>query len=324
MSAIDIPEPGGPEILRLHQIAVPAPVSGEVLLKVEAAAVNRPDVAQRQGIYPPPPGAPETPGLDVAGMIVAQGCETSSFGLGDRVCALVAGGGYAEYCIAPTATCLPIPQGFSAIEAAAIPETFFTVWSNLFDRAKLVPGERLLVHGGTSGIGTTAIALATSFGASVITTAGSDEKCEKCLSLGADHAINYRQQDFVEVVRNVAPDGVNVVLDIVGGDYMSRTMKCLAPDGRHISIAFLSGAQVTLNLAPLMMKRLTLTGSTLRARDVGFKGAIANVLHDKVWPLFERGEIKPLIDSTYALGEAAEAHRHMESSTHMGKIVLIP
>ena len=324
MNAIEIAEPGGPDVLRLHQLAVPAPGPGEVLIKVVAAAVNRPDVAQRQGVYPPPPGAPDTPGLDVAGSVVAVGENVQDVQVGELVCALVAGGGYADYCVAPAATCLPFPNGFSAVEAASIPETFFTVWSNVFDRAKLVDGEHLLVHGGTSGIGTAAIMLAKSFGAHVITTAGSDEKCQTCLQLGADHAINYRDQDFVEVVRKEVPGGVNVVLDMVGGDYVARNIKCLAPDGRHVSIAFLGGAQVTLNLAPVMMKRLTLTGSTLRARDVAFKGAIASALREKVWPLFERGAIRPLIDSTYPLADAAKAHAHMESSRHMGKIVLKP
>ncbi len=324
MNAIEISEPGGPDVLRLHQIDVPAPGPGDVLIKVEAAAVNRPDVAQRQGVYPPPPGASDTPGLDVAGTVAAVGAAAGEFSVGDKLCALVAGGGYADFCIAPAATCLTFPSGFSAVEAAAIPETFFTVWSNVFDRAKLAAGESFLVHGGTSDIGTAAIMLAKSFGATVLTTAGSDEKCETCLSLGADHAINYHSQDFVEVVRDVAPDGINVVLDMVGGEYVARNMKCLAPDGRHVSIAFLGGAQVTLNLAPLMMKRLTLTGSTLRARDIAFKGAIAAALRAKVWPLFEGGAIRPLIDSTFPLSEAGKTHSHMESSAHMGKIVLIP
>lgn len=324
MNAIEIAEPGGADMLRLAEIPVPEPGTGEVLIKVEAASVNRPDVAQRMGVYPPPPGAPDTPGLDVAGSVVALGPRAGGIDVGDKVCALVAGGGYAEYCAAPAATCLPFPDGFSAVEAAAIPETFFTVWSNLFDRAGLAAGESLLVHGGTSGIGTAAVMLATCFGARVFTTAGSDEKCEVCLKLGADRAINYREQDFVDVVRRETGGGVNVVLDMVGGDYIARNMKCLAPDGRHVSIAFLDGAQATVNLGPLMMKRLTLTGSTLRARSADFKGAVAAALRDKVWPLFDRGRIRRLIDSTFPLAEAAEAHRRMESSVHMGKIVLIP
>ncbi len=324
MNAIEIAEPGDANMLRLADIPVPEPGPGEVLIKVEAAAVNRPDVAQRLGVYPPPPGAPDTPGLDVAGPVAALGPRAGGIKLGDEVCALVAGGGYADYCAAPTATCLPFPDGFSAVEAAAIPETFFTVWSNVFDRAGLTAGESLLVHGGTSGIGTAAIMLAKCFGARVLTTAGSDEKCEVCLKLGADHAINYREQDFVEAVRRETGGGVNVVLDMVGGDYIVRNMKCLAPDGRHVSIAFLKGGEATVNLAPLMMKRLTLTGSTLRARGADFKGAVADALRDKVWPLFDRGRIRPLIDSTFPLAEAAAAHRRMESSVHMGKIILIP
>ncbi len=324
MNAIEIAEPGDASMLRLADIPVPEPGPGEVLIKVEAAAVNRPDVAQRLGVYPPPPGAPDTPGLDVAGPVAALGPRAGGIEIGDKVCALVAGGGYAEYCAAPATTCLPFPDGFSAVEAAAIPETFFTVWSNVFDRAKLAAGESLLVHGGTSGIGTAAIMLAKCFGARVFTTAGSDEKCEMCLKLGADHAINYREQDFVEAVRRETGGGVNVVLDMVGGDYIARNMKCLAPDGRHVSIAFLKGGEAAVNLAPLMMKRLTLTGSTLRGRGADFKGAVADALRDKVWPLFDRGRIRPLIDSTFPLAEAAAAHRRMESSVHMGKIILIP
>jgi len=321
MAAIAIEKPGGPDVLALNQIDVPTPQAGEVLIKVAAAGVNRPDIFQRMGFYPPPPGAPDTPGLEISGSVVALGPGVTSLAEGDNICALVAGGGYAEYCSAPASTCLPIPKNLTIIEAASLPETFFTVWSNVFDRARLKSGESFLVHGGTSGIGITAIQLAKAFGARVIATAGSTAKCEKCLELGADRAIHYRQQDFREVVKN-QEGGVDVILDMVGGDYIAKNIDCLRPDGRHVSIAFLGGSKVTLDFMPIMMKRLTLTGSTLRPRDNHVKAAIAKSLREQVWPLLEQKRVRPVVDSTFSLDQAGAAHAHMESSTHMGKIVL--
>ncbi len=321
MAAIAIKEPGGPEVLTLEEMETPAPGAGEVLIEVSAAGVNRPDIVQRKGFYPPPPGAPDTPGLEVAGNIVALGDPSGAFKLGDRVCALVTGGGYAEYCTAPAATCLPVPEHFSLIEAAGLPETFFTVWSNVFDRAGLKSGERFLVHGGASGIGTTAIQLAKAFGGQVAATAGSDAKCRKCLELGADLAINYNEQDYVEVIGREW-GSVDVILDMVGGDYLARNVQCLSVEGRHVSIAFLTGSKVHLDFMPVMLKRLTLTGSTLRARDTAFKQAIAQNLAQNVWPLLESGAIKPVIDSALPLVQAAEAHARMESGGHIGKIIL--
>ncbi|GAB4139792.1 MAG: NAD(P)H-quinone oxidoreductase [Sphingomonadales bacterium] len=324
MTAIDIAEPGGPDVLTPKSMAVPRPGRGEVLIKVAAAGVNRPDIVQRQGHYPAPPGASPVPGLEVAGTVAALGEAVARYKIGDRVCALVAGGGYGEYCTAPEGQTLPVPTGLSFVEAAAVPETFFTVWSNVFERAYAGAGDRLLVHGGTSGIGTTAIMLAKAFGLSVLTTAGSDEKCAQCRALGADVAINYREQDFVEMVM-AATDGrgVDIVLDMVGGAYIPRNIACLAENGRHVSIAFLGGAKAEVNFMPVMLKRLTLTGSTLRARSIAFKTAIAAELENLVWPLLADGTIKPLIDSRFALTQAGEAHRRMESSQHMGKIVLV-
>ncbi len=321
MAAISIQEPGGPEVLVLEEMATPVPGAGDVLIEVSAAGVNRPDVVQRLGFYPPPPGASDTPGLEVAGRIVDLGDQAGAFKLGDQVCALVTGGGYADYCQAPAATCLPVPEHFSLVEAAALPETFFTVWSNVFDRAGLKSGERFLVHGGTSGIGTTAIQLAKAFGAHVVATAGSDAKCQKCLDLGADRAINYKEQDYSEVIGREL-GGVDVILDMVGGDYLARNIQCLAIDGRHVSIAFLTGSKAQVDFMPVMLKRLTLTGSTLRARETAFKQAIAQALAKKVWPLLEAGTVKPVIDSTYPLARAADAHQRMESNAHMGKIIL--
>ncbi|WP_020399490.1 NAD(P)H-quinone oxidoreductase [Kordiimonas gwangyangensis] len=323
MKVIEIKMPGGPEVLTVAERDMPEAGPGEVLIKVFAAGVNRPDVVQREGRYPPPPGASDIPGLEVAGEIVAVGGQVSGLTVGDRVCALVPGGGYAAFCKAPAATTIKLPEGYDYVKAAAIPETFFTVWSNVFDRAKLAPGETLLVHGGSSGIGSVAIQLAKAFGAKVITTVGSDDKAAFCRDLGADTVINYREEDFAEVVNKVTDGaGVNVVLDMVGGDYVPKNIACLAPDGRHVSIAFLRGPAVEMNMLPVMLKRLTLTGSTLRPRDNTFKGAIAEALAAKVWPLLESGKVSPVIDSVFALEDASKAHALMDSSNHKGKIML--
>jgi len=322
MIVIEITEAGKPEVLKPGERPVPKPGEGEVLIKVAAAGVNRPDVLQRQGDYPPPLGASDIPGLEVAGEVVRCGPGISSLSVGDDVMALVTGGGYAEYCVAPALQCLPIPGNLSMAEAAAIPETFFTVWNNVFDRCGLQEGESFLVHGGSSGIGTTAIQLAHAFGARVLATAGSAEKCRVCEELGAERAINYREEDFVAVVKDVTDGGVNVILDMVGGDYIQRNIKAAAPDGRICNIAFLNGSSAEINLMPVMLKRLTVTGSTLRAMPVVFKAAIAENLRTKVWPLIEVGDVKPVIHATFPLAEAAEAHRLMESNQHIGKIVL--
>jgi len=322
MIAIEITEPGKPDVLKPAERPVPEPGEGEVLIKVAAAGVNRPDVLQRQGDYPPPPGASDIPGLEVAGEVVRCGPGISSLSVGDDVMALVTGGGYAEYCVAPALQCLPIPGNLSMAEAAAIPETFFTVWNNVFDRCGLQEGESFLVHGGSSGIGTTAIQLAHAFGARVLATAGSAEKCRVCEELGAERAINYREEDFVAVVKDVTDGGVNVILDMVGGDYIQRNIKSAAPDGRICNIAFLNGSSAEINLMPVMLKRLTVTGSTLRAMPVVFKAAIAENLRTKVWPLIEAGDVKPVMHATFPLAEAAEAHRLMESNQHIGKIAL--
>lgn len=322
MRAVEIKAPGGPEQLVATTRPVPTLKPGEVLIAVEAAGVNRPDVIQRLGQYPAPPGASDLPGLEVAGTIAALGEGVSTFNIGDRVCALTPGGGYAEYTATDAGSCLPIPGDFSAVEAAAIPETFFTVWHNAFERGGLKPGETFLVHGGTSGIGTTAIQVAHALGSKVITTAGSDEKCAACKKLGADVAINYRTQDFVEIIRGLPAKGVDVVLDMVGGDYFAKNLKVLKPDGRIVMIAFLNGAKTEVDLSALMLKRLTVTGSTLRSRDNAFKAALAQAVHTHVWPLLARRQVAPLIHSTFALNEAAAAHTLMESSQHVGKIVL--
>jgi len=309
--------------LKLTERAIPKPGIHQVLIKVTAAGVNRPDVMQRKGLYPAPQGASDIPGLEISGIIVALGSSVSPFKMGDVVCALVSGGGYAEYCLASMSHCLPIPTGLTLTEAAALPETFFTVWSNVFDRAQLQEGETLLVHGGSSGIGTTAIQLAQAFGAKVIITAGSKEKCEYCLELGADAAINYKEQDFVlEINRLTNNKGVNVILDMIGGDYFSRNLKCMADDARLVQIAIQNGAKTEINLLPIMLKRLTITGSTLRARDDVFKANIAEKLQQKVWPLLANGTIKPIIHARFALNEASKAHELMESSLHIGKILL--
>jgi putative PIG3 family NAD(P)H quinone oxidoreductase len=323
MNAIDPAGPGGPEVLVLVQRPVPVPGAGEVLIRVEAAGVNRPDVVQRRGLYPPPPGAPSIPGLEVAGIVAAVGDEVPEELIGQPVCALVAGGGYAEYCVAPVGQCLPVPGALGMIEAAAVPETLFTVWSNLFERAYATEGETALVHGGTSGIGTMAIALGQLFGVSIIVTCGSDEKCAQAVALGASAAINYRTQDYVaEVQRLTGGKGVNIVLDMVAGDYVPRNLDCLAEDGRHVTIAVQGGVSAEINFAKVMMRRLTLTGSTLRARSVGFKSLVADEIARSVWPFVEEGRLKPVIHATFPLAEAAEAHRLMEAGDHVGKIVL--
>ncbi|MEA3034620.1 MAG: NADPH:quinone reductase [Sphingomonadales bacterium] len=317
MLAIDPAEAGGPEVLRPVERPVPEPGPGEVLIKVAAAGVNRPDVMQRRGLYPPPPGAPTIPGLEVAGAIEGGPRD------GEAVCALVAGGGYAQYCVAPQGQCLPVPRGFSMVEAAALPETFFTVWTNLFQRGAAKAGETVLVHGGTSGIGTTAILLGRQFGLNIIVTAGSPEKCVRALEIGAAYAIDYKAEDFVEATRRLTEGrGVDIVLDMVGGDYVPRNLECLAEEGRHVSIAVQRGATAEIPIWQVMAKRLTLTGSTLRARSVAFKSDLAAELRDKVWPRLEAGEARPVIDSLFPLDRAADAHRRMESGEHVGKIVL--
>jgi NADPH2:quinone reductase len=326
MRAIAIRESGAPEVLVEVQRPDPQPGAGELLIRVAASGVNRPDVLQRKGAYAPPAGASDLPGLEVAGVIEAgDPSELAAAGLrvGDRVCALVAGGGYAELCVAPIPQCLPVPVGMGDIEAATLPETFFTVWSNVFDRGRLKEGETLLVQGGSSGIGVTAIQLAKAFGATVIVTAGSDDKCAACLSLGADHAINYRNADFVEEVKRLTGGrGADVVLDMVAGDYVGRELKCLADDGRIVIIAVQGGVKSEINAGEVLRRRLTVTGSTLRPRPVSFKGAIARALREKVWPLLESGRIKPVIERVFAAHEAAAAHALMESGQHVGKIVL--
>ncbi|WP_334175236.1 NAD(P)H-quinone oxidoreductase [Pseudoxanthobacter sp.] len=323
MTAIAIPVPGGPEALVPETRPVPRPRAGEVLVKVAAAGVNRPDVVQRQGNYPPPKGASDIPGLEIAGTVVAVGEGAEAVAVGDAVAALVSGGGYAEYCVAEISSTLPVPRGLTLTEAAALPETFFTVWSNVFDRGGLKPGESFLVHGGTSGIGTTAIQLARAFGATVFATAGSPDKCAAIEKLGAHRAINYRTEDFPEVIKaETGGRGVNVILDMIAGDYVEKNWKAAAVEGRIVQIATLGGRS-TVDFTRLMLKRLVHTGSTLRAREAPFKAAIAAALKDKVWPLVEAGTVRPLIDSTFPLAQAAAAHARMESSAHIGKIVLI-
>ena len=323
MRAIDPAEPGGPDVLQVVERPVPRPGAGEVLVRVAAAGVNRPDVLQRKGGYPPPPGASSIPGLEFAGEVVAAGQDVPPEVVGQIVCALVAGGGYAEYAVAPWGQCLPVPDALSITEAAALPETLFTVWTNLFERAFAVEGDVVLVHGGTSGIGTMAISLCNLFGLTVIVTAGSDDKCAAACEWGADHAINYRTEDFVARVKEITDGaGVAAVIDMVGGDYVPRNLQCLADDGRHVSIAVQGGPTATVPLFEIMRRRLTLTGSTLRARDTAFKSLVADELHRAVWPHVEAGRLKPLIDRTYPLADAAAAHRRMEAGDHIGKIVL--
>jgi len=320
MNAVEITEPGGPDVLRLTRRPIPSPAAGDVVIKVAYAGVNRPDALQRAGLYAPPPTASDLPGLEAAGEIVAIGDGVSDWRVGDKVCALLPGGGYAEYVATPAAHCLPVPDGMGLREAACLPETFFTVWSNVFGRGALKAGERFLVHGGSSGIGTTAIQLANAFGARVFTTAGSDEKCARCVDLGAERAINYRAQDFVDIMR--AEGGADLILDMVGGDYLPRNVKSLADDGRLVQIAFLQGPKVELNFAQVMMRRLTITGSTLRPQSDQAKAMIAEALRAHVWPLLSSGQVAPVMDSEYELANAALAHAHMEKSTHIGKIVL--
>ena len=323
MQAIDPEASGGPEVLVPVRRPVPEPGADEVLIRVAAAGVNRPDVLQRRGMYPPPPGAPSIPGLEIAGTIVDMGKGVAREIYGQPVCALVAGGGYAEYAVAHADLCLPVPPALNMVEAAAMPETLFTVWHNVFQRGYARDGETLLVHGGTSGIGTMAIALCRAFGVRILVTCGSDDKCRRAETLGADAAINYLAQDFVgEVKRLTEGRGADIVLDMVGGDYLARNLDCLAEEGRHVSIAVQRGATAELNIAKLMMRRLTLTGSTLRARSIQFKSLLANDIERHVWPLVEKGEIKPVIDTVLPLAEAAEAHRRMEAGEHVGKIVL--
>ncbi|MGX0901747.1 NADPH2:quinone reductase [Roseovarius sp. MBR-79] len=320
MQAVEITQPGGPEVLTPTTRPRPVARAGEVVIRLAYAGVNRPDALQRAGLYAPPPGASDLPGLEGAGEIVALGAGVSGWQVGDRVCALLPGGGYAEYVATPAAHCLPVPAGMGLREAACLPETFFTVWSNVFQRGALRGGERFLVHGGSSGIGTTAIQLAHAFGARVFTTAGSAEKCRVCMGLGAERAINYREADFVEVLR--AEGGADLILDMVGGDYLPRNVRALADDGRLVQIAFLQGPKVELNFAQVMMRRLTITGSTLRPQSDLAKARIADGLRAQVWPLIEAGRVAPVMDSEYPLAEAAAAHARMETSAHIGKIVL--
>lgn len=323
MTAIEISQAGGPEVLVPVTRPVPRPAAGELLIRVAAAGVNRPDVLQRRGFYPPPPGASDIPGLEAAGEVVAAGDGVTHL-IGSKVTALIAGGGYADYAIAPAATALPVPDGLSLAEAAAIPETLFTVWVNLFERGYASEGDWALVHGGTSGIGTMAIALCRLLGVKLIVTCGSDEKCAAALGLGAAAAINYRTQDFAEEARRLTGGaGVNVIVDMVGGDYLPRNLSCLADDGRHVSIATQRGVTAELNLLDVMRRRLTLTGSTLRPRSVGFKGLVAEELRREIWPFVESGQLRPVIDRTYALADAASAHARMEAGEHVGKIVLV-
>jgi len=323
MTAIDPEAAGGPDVLQPVERPVPEPQADEVLVEVAAAGVNRPDVMQREGKYPPPPGAPSIPGLEVAGTVVAAGPGAGAHLIGQPVCALVAGGGYAEYCVAPAGQCLPVPASLSMVEAGAMPETLFTVWSNLFERAYAADGDRVLVHGGTSGIGTMAILLGRLFGLELIVTAGSDDKCARARAMGAAHAINYRTQDFVEEVRRITEGlGVQVVLDMVGGDYVPRNLACLAEEGRHVSIAVQRGAKAEIPIWQIMARRLVLTGSTLRPRSVEFKSMVADELARLVWPYVEEGSLKPVIDSVYPLEQAADAHRRLDSGEHVGKVVL--
>ncbi len=323
MIAVEIRQPGDPDVLTPVERPTPAPDIGEVLIKVAAAGVNRPDVMQRRGKYPPPPGASDIPGLEIAGTVAALGAGAGRFVVGDEVCALVSGGGYAEYCVAPEPQVLPIPRGFDMVASAAIPETFFTVWTNAFERGRLKAGESILIHGGSSGIGTAAFQLARAHGARVFATAGSMEKCAACERLGAERCINYHEEDFLAVIRELtAGRGVDEIVDMVGGDYVARNLDLLAVEGRLVQIATQAGAKVEVNVMQIMQKRLTVTGSTLRARPIADKGTIAAQVYAHVWPLFESGAVKPIVHSTFPLRDAAAAHRLMESSTHIGKIVL--
>ena len=321
MKCIEIPEPGGPEALKLGTRPVPEPEHGEVLVKVASAGVNRPDVMQRQGVYPPPPGASDVPGLEIAGTVAKVGAGVAEWREGDEVCALVTGGGYAEYCPAPAAQVLPVPEGVGLEHAGGLPETFFTVWTNVFDRAGLRAGERLLVHGGSSGIGTTAIQMASRLGARVFATAGSKEKCDACLALGAERAVNYREEDFVEALKEPT-GGMDVILDMVAGDYVQKNISLLRPEGRLVHIAFLGGHKVELNLMPTMLKRLSVLGSTLRPQSIEAKADIARALKERIWPLIGNGRIKPVVDSTFPLADAVKAHERIDGGAHIGKIIL--
>ena len=323
MRAVEISQPGGPEVLKLTDVPKPASKANEIVVKVAAAGVNRPDVLQRMGLYPVPPGASPLPGLEIAGEVAEVGADVKNWKSGDKVCALANGGGYAEFCAVPAVQALPIPAKLSMAEAASLPETFFTVWSNVYDRGRLAPGESLLVQGGTSGIGVTAIQMAAALGNRVFATAGSDDKVAACVRLGAEKAFNYKTQDWVaEVHAATGGKGVNVILDMVGGDYVPKELKCLAEEGRLVFIAFLRGPKAELPIVDVMSKRLTITGSTLRPRNAEFKGYVAKNLREKIWPLIESGRIKPQVYKTFGLEQAADAHRLMESSQHIGKIVL--
>jgi NADPH2:quinone reductase len=323
MNCIEIKEPGGPEALVPTTRPVPVAGEGDVLIKVAAAGINGPDIYQRKGLYPPRPGESDLPGLEVSGTVVALGDGAQGLSIGDEVCALTNGGGYAEYCVAPDVQCLPVPKGLSLIEAGGVPETFFTVWSNIFERAALQEGESILIHGGAGGIGTTAVQLCSAMGARVIATEGSDEKCQACLDLGAEKAINFRDEDFVEAAKEFGGRGVNVILDVVGGDYVAKNIASLAREGRLVNIAFLQGSKVKINLMPVMLKCLTMTGSTLRIQPKARKGQIAAALKQTVWPLMEAGKVKPVIYKELPLAEAAEGHRIMEGAGHVGKIMLV-
>lgn len=323
MTAIDMENPGGPEVLQPVTRPIPEPGPGEVLVKVVAAGVNRPDIVQRKGFYPPPPGAPSIPGLEIAGEIVGLGEGVDEAVMGQMVCALVSGGGYAEYCTAPIVQCLSVPENLSMQEAAALPETLFTVWHNLFERAYARQGETVLVHGGTSGIGSMAIMLGKLFGLTIIVTCGSDEKCDAAKEIGATHAINYKSQDFVEEVERITDgDGVEIVIDMVAGDYVARNLQCLKEDGRHVTIAVQGGLEATINMAQVMSRRLTLTGSTLRARSVEFKGLLADEIQRNAWPFVEQGKLRPVMDQSFPLAQASAAHARMEAGAHIGKIIL--
>ncbi|WP_299308886.1 NAD(P)H-quinone oxidoreductase [uncultured Croceicoccus sp.] len=323
MTAVLFEKPGGPEVARTQTVARPKPGPGQVLIRVAHAGVNRPDIIQREGKYPPPPGAPDIPGLEISGTVAVLGDGVDMLAEGDRVCALVSGGGYAEYCVADGRHCLPVPDGLSMAEAAAMPETLFTVWHNVFDRGSAADGDTMLLHGGTSGIGTMAAMLARLFRVRTIVTCGSDEKCEAALRIGADHAINYKTQDFVAETACITGDkGVNVVLDMMSGDYVARNIECLAPDGRHVTIAVLGGAKATINMGNVMRKRLHLTGSTLRPRSADFKAALAQEIRRVVWPFVENGQLRPVMDRRFALADVADAHAYMDSGDHIGKVVL--
>lgn len=322
MKVVEVSTPGGFDVLTVGERPVPVPQSGEVLVRVAAAGLNRADIMQRNGHYPPPLGASDLLGLEVSGTVVAKASDVANLSIGDQVCALLAGGGYAQYCIAAASSCLPVPNSLDIVSAAAVPETFFTVWTNVFMRGQLQRGENVLIHGGTSGIGTTAIQLAKAFGAKVFATAGSEVKCQKCIELGASYAINYRTQDFVEEIHERTDGGVDLILDIIGGKYFSRNIKCLAVEGRIVIIATQGGIKTELNILPIMIKRLTITGSTLRPRTVEQKAEIAEELREHAWPLLENLTVKPIVDSVFSMNQVREAHQRLESGSHIGKVIL--